>query len=181
MSIQTLINDAVAEYNSDSSIYTITNLFFEEGADDEAQSIYDATKNLVATEQPENLISYIKFFAQNGVDVDLDSEVRRIFAAVQPNVTALCELATLVTPAGYPEDAKCRPDIPALREEIIAAAIAAVSDFDDANQIVELVAGKYQGLHLNDVDAAEKFIADCKVKLTAAEIKKLQKTLKNVS
>jgi hypothetical protein len=181
MPIKKLIDDAVAEYHSDPSIYSITNLFFEEGAEDAAQSIYDATKDLVANEAPENLISYVKFFVQNGVDINLDSEVRRIFSAIQSNVTPLCELATLVTPSGYPEEAKCRPDIPALREEIIAAAIAAVSDFYDANQIVELVAGKYQGLHLNDVAAAEKFIEDCKGKMTAAEIKKLQKTLKDVS
>jgi hypothetical protein len=181
MSIDDKILEAVNEYKSDKSIYTITNLFFEDGADEAAQKIYDATKDLVKAEDPENLIDYFQFLAKNGADFDFEKEIRHIFGAVGSNFRALCSLARIATKSCYPEDAKFIPDIPGLSKEIVSAAIAAVTNFYDADYIVELVAGKYQGLHINDVAAAEKFIEDCKGKLTAAEIKKLQKTLKNVS
>lgn len=181
MSIQNLISTAISEYKDDPSIYTITNLFYEDGADNAAQKIFDATKDLVANENPEDLVDYFRFFAKNGVDINLEKEVRRIMEAAKADVTILCDLASLVTPGGYPEESKCRPDIPELRDEIISAAIAAVANVDDANQIVVMLAGKYEGLHINDVESAEKFIDGCKGMLTPANIKQLAKTLKEVS
>nr|WP_303696182.1 hypothetical protein [Brevundimonas subvibrioides] len=181
MSIQNAIENAVSEFRADRSIYAITNLFYEEGADDAAQIIHDAFKDEIPEIDPAEKISLVRFFVKNGIIVDPTKDIREILNAVRSDATALCDLASLASSTGYPEDAKNKPDLPNLRDEIVSTAEEAIGDIYDAKQLVELMAGKYSGLHLNDVAWAESFIGRIEQKFSPKEIKMLRKTLSDVS
>lgn len=198
MSFKDKIADAVAQYkiesaNSDTAVYILNNIMFEDEADKNAKAIYDAYKDIMndfimSRDNIDDVLFWFRFCTKNGVNFDLEAGVRNVLNefkshldSIYSPVNTLCNLACLVTKNAYDEDDKIRPDMPDLRNEIMEFAISAVANVDDAKIIVEHLGGKYQGLHINDVEAAEKFIADCKGKLSTPEIKRLQKTLKDVT